>query len=109
MEVKDILALANAGFTAEQIAILARTAEAQPPAGSPAPAQPPAGSPAPAQPPAGEAVTPSPWDDVMKEIKELKQSAVLGNILGSAQPAEQGVNDILAEIINPPLKEGDKK
>ena len=99
MEVKDILALANAGFTAEQIAILARTAEAQPPAGSPAPAQP----------PAGEAVTPSPWDDVMKEIKELKQSAVLGNILGSAQPAEQGVNDILAEIINPPLKEGDKK
>lgn len=94
MEVKDILALANAGFTADQIAILAKTTDK-------APEQPEQNTP---ETPAGDHT--NPWDSVMKEIKELKQTAVHGNILGSAQPQEQSVDDILAEIINPPLKEG---
>ena len=97
MEVKDILALANAGFTADQIAILAKTTDK-------APEQPEQKAP---ETPAGDQNTQ--WESVLKEIKELKQTAVLGNILGSTQPPEQSVDDILAEIINPPLKEGDKK
>ena len=105
MEVKDILALANAGFTADQIAILAKTTDKAPEQPEQkAPEQPEQKAP---ETPAGDQNTQ--WESVLKEIKELKQTAVLGNILGSTQPPEQSVDDILAEIINPPLKEGDKK
>lgn len=105
MEVKDILALANAGFTAEQITLLARTTE-KAPEQPPAPKQPPEQPPE--QPPAPAPKTPAGIDQIMQEIRELKQTAVLGNILTSAQPKEQSADEILAMVINPPAPDRDK-
>lgn len=109
MDVNDILALAKAGFTADQIAMMLQAAPAPTPAPEPAPTPAPEPSLTPAPEPAPE---PAPdyslraaLADVTKELQDLRRSAVMGNILGSQQPPEQSVDDILAEIINPPMKE----
>ena len=111
MDVNDILALAKAGFTADQITMMLQAAPAVTPAPEPAPE--PARTPTP-EPAPEPAPTPAPEPDdslraaladVTKELQDLRRSAVLGNILGSQQPPEQSVDDILAEIINPPMKE----
>ena len=120
---EDILTLAKAGFTAQQIAALnqvggnaAPTAPASQPvapttptqesvaAPAPAPATPPAPAPAPATPPATAA--PHSVDDVLAAISGLSASIQNANLLTAQMPTEQKTAEtILASIINPPKKE----
>ena len=119
----DIIALAHAGFTAEQIAVLAAAEQQQPavqtpapapapvpapapaPASTPVPFQAPTPAPAPAPTPAptpAPVTTPDPFQDIMQQLG-LMQNAIQNNaLLAAQQPKEQTVDDILAEIINPP-------
>lgn len=77
MDIKDIIALANAGFTAQQIATMATTA--------PAPA-------------------PVPVDPIMEQLKALTTAVQTNAIINSQLPITQPETpeDILASIINPP-------
>ena len=79
MDIKDIIALANAGFTAQQIATMATTAPA------PAPA-------------------PVPVDPIMEQLKALTTAVQTNAIINSQLPITQPETpeDILASIINPP-------
>ena len=113
---EDILILAKAGFNAQQIAALnavgaaptpAPTPEPTPaptPAPQPTPAPTPAPQPTPAPTPAPQP-TPAPAtvDDVLKSVKDLTQTMQNGFILGSQQPKQPTAEEILANIINPPL------
>lgn len=114
----EILTLAKAGFTAQQIAGLSMVAN-QPvatpaqPVATPAqpvatPAQP---VPTPAQPvptPAQPVPTPAhPVDPVLAEIQKLTELVQGSNIMNVNQPKVQTPEEILAEIINPAPK-GDK-
>ena len=113
----DILVLSKAGFTAQQIAALAQTVQQPAPATvqqpvpaqvqqpAPAPVQQPA--PAPVQQPApAPAQQPAPAKDpILEAIQNLTGIVQNGNILQSQQPPkQQTAEDILANIINPPIK-----
>ncbi len=108
---EEILTLAKAGFTAQQIAGLSMVANqpiptlAQP---VPTPAQP---VPTPAQPvptPAQPVPTPAqPVDPVLAELQKLTGLVQGSNIMNVNQPKVQTPEEILAEIINPAPK-GDK-
>ena len=87
---EEILTLAKAGFTAQQIAGLSMVAN-QP---APTPAQP---VPTPAQ----------PADPVLAELQKLTGLVQGSNIMNVNQPKVQTPEEILAEIINPAPK-GDK-
>ena len=76
---EDILTLAKAGFTAQQIAALSMVGTAPAPAPDPAPAPQPATA-----------------DDVLKAMQQMM-------LLQTQQPKQPTAEDILAEIINPPL------
>ena len=101
---EEILTLAKAGFTAQQIAGLSMVAN-QP---VPTPAQP---VPTPAQPvptPAQPVPTPAqPVDPVLTELQKLTGLVQGSNIMNVNQPKVQTPEEILAEIINPAPK-GDK-
>ena len=101
---EEILTLAKAGFTAQQIAGLSMVAN-QP---VPTPAQP---VPTPAQPvptPAQPIPTPAqPVDPVLAELQKLTGLVQGSNIMNVNQPKVQTPEEILAEIINPAPK-GDK-
>ena len=103
---EEILTLAKAGFTAQQIAGLSMVANqpvvtpAQPVA---TPAQPVA---TPAQPVATPA-QPAPVDPVLAELQKLTGLVQGSNIMNVNQPKVQTPEEILAEIINPAPK-GDK-
>ena len=90
MKASDIIALATAGYTAEQIAVIAKAAKEQP-------AQQPAQQPSqqPAQQPDGYA-------DLMGKLDALTTQIQQSAILNSAQPREETADDILANIIDPP-------
>ena len=87
MDIKDIIALANAGFTAQQIATMATTAPAPAPAPVPAPAP-----------------APVPVDPIMEQLKALTTAVQTNAIINSQLPITQPETpeDILASIINPP-------
>ena len=106
MKIDDIIALAKAGFTMEQIGELNRIL-AQP---EPAPAPQPEPAPAP-QPEPAPAPQPEPAKDYQKIFEELtgiKQAIQQGNIgSDSFTKPTRTVDDILADVINPPRK-GDK-
>ena len=87
---EEILTLAKAGFTAQQIAGLSMVAN-QP---APTPAQP-VPTPAP------------PADPVLAELQKLTGLVQGSNIMNVNQPKVQTPEEILAEIINPAPK-GDK-
>ena len=87
---EEILTLAKAGFTAQQIAGLSMVAN-QP---VPTPAQP---VPTPAQ----------PVDPVLAELQKLTGLVQGSNIMNVNQPKVQTPEEILSEIINPAPK-GDK-
>ena len=96
MKREDVLTLARAGFTAQQIAALADI--------QPAPAPDPAPAPAPAPTPeAAPAVNP---DLVQKFIDRLDglENAMQKNALLNSQQTfqEESADQILASIINPP-------
>lgn len=108
---EEILTLAKAGFTAQQIAGLSMVAN-QP---SPTPAQPvvtpaqPVATPAqPVPSPAQPVPTPAhPADPVLAELQKLTGLVQGSNIMNVNQPKVQTPEEILAEIINPAPK-GDK-
>ena len=113
---EDILILAKAGFTAQQIAALNTVSPAPAPeAPAPAPEAPtpeaPAPAPeAPAPAPATEAPAPAPatMDEILKSVQGLTQTFQNGFIMGAQQPKPITAEDVLANIINPPSpkKEG---
>ena len=123
---EEILTLAKAGFTAQQIAALnmvgTTPAPAAPaaPVAAPAPVAPAAPTPAPvaapapvapAAPVAAPAPTPAPAapqgataDDILKAISGLSAQVTTGLIQTTPQPSPATAESILAEIINPPQK-----
>ena len=108
---EEILTLAKAGFTAQQIAGLSMVANQPVPTPAqpvPTPAQP---VPTPAQPvptPAQPVPTPAqPVDPVLAELQKLTGLVQGSNIINVNQPKVQTPEEILAEIINPAPK-GDK-
>ena len=111
MNVSDILTLAKAGFTAEQIGKLMTidapaptlpTAPAPAPASAPAPAPAPASAPAPA-PASAQDDTSAMFDKVFQQIANLTGIVQRGNIASAHQPEVQQLTaeDVLAEIIRP--------
>lgn len=117
MNTNDILTLAKAGFTAQQIAALSMIGTAAPIADTTAPtvntgsvavsapqttaptAAPTVQAPAPAPAPAAAqdpAQAPATADDVLKAMQQMM-------LLQTQQPKQPTAEDILAEIINPPL------
>ena len=105
---EEILTLAKAGFTAQQIAALNMVGTTPAPV-APAPAAPTAPV-APVAPAAPAAPTPTPApqgataDDILKAISGLSAQVTTGLIQSTPQPTPATAESILAEIINPPQK-----
>ena len=91
---EEILTLAKAGFTAQQIAGLSMINNNPTPTPAPAP------TPTPAP-------VPTPVDPVLAELQKLTGLVQGSNIMNVNQPKVQTPEEILAEIINPAPK-GDK-
>lgn len=116
---EEILTLAKAGFTAQQIAALNMVGSAAPTVDTTAPTAP-TGSQAPTvtapqiqqpttpAPVAAPAPTPAPQgattDDILKAISGLSAQVTTGLIQTTPQPTPATAESILAEIINPPQK-----
>ena len=101
---EEILTLAKAGFTAQQIAGLSMISNQPVPTPAqpvPTPAQP---APTPAQPVPSPA---QPVDPVLAELQKLTGLVQGSNIMNVNQPKVQTPEEILAEIINP-VPKGDK-
>lgn len=94
MTVKDLVALANAGFNAQQIAAINAAMNAQ--TETPAPTPQPAPVPAPA---------PDQSAEILKQLGIISGQISAANIGNTQQPAQQSADDILAAIIAPPVKE----
>lgn len=110
MNYSDIIALARAGFTAQQIAQMAQAETAtapvtQEPAPAPVP-QEPAPAPVPQEP------TPAPdqFSAILAEMQTLKQTMQAQNRQSAEliPPTPQSAQDILSSIIAPPKKNGEK-
>ena len=97
MKIEDVVALAKAGFTAEQISKMMKDPAPEPIKQDPAP-EPKKQDPAPKTPDDG-------YKELMSAISGLSDTIKTMNIYGSKQPESQSVDDILAEIINPPKKD----
>ena len=128
MNINDILTLANAGFSKDEITKLAAVTPTLTPAPAPAPTpipvwpqQPPMHpsqtpvwpsaqthmySPAPA--PAPAPTSDDSINQMLAEMSLLRQDIQQNNILNSQQPKVETTDDIIAKIINPPKKEGNK-
>ena len=122
---EEILTLAKAGFTAQQIAALSQVGTAPATASTTAPtapvgvvaptapaiAAPQPTTPAPVAAPASvaPAAAPAPTqtattDDILKAISGLSAQVTTGLIQTTPQPTPATAESILAEIINPPQK-----
>ena len=85
---EDILTLSKAGFNAQQIAGLSMIQNQTAPAHAPAPAP-----------------APAPVDPVLQELQKLTGLMQMQNINNINQPPKSETpEDILASIINPPIK-----
>ena len=108
MKIEDIIALAGAGFSKQDIIKIAGTVSA--PAPAPAPIQTPASAPAPVPVPAQ---VPGNTQDVFNQrmgvldnrLDEITRLIQVGNLSNSQIPEPPTTNDMLASIINPPVKE----
>ena len=106
MNYSDIIALARAGFTAQQIAQMSQAEQVpQEPAPAPAPAveqQEPA--------PAIVQQTPDQLSAILAEMQTLKQTMQAQNRKNAEliPPTPQSAQDILSSIIAPPKKNGEK-
>lgn len=108
MTVKDLVALANAGFNTQQIAAINAAMNAQPetPAPTPQPAPVPAPAPQPVPMPApAPAPAPDQSAEILKQLGIISGQISAANIGNTQQPAQQTADDILAAIIAPPVKE----
>ena len=116
---EDILTLAKAGFTAQQIAALSVVGTVAPTVNTsaptapveqvaptaPAPITPQPTTPAPVAPAAPTAPTQAATtDDILKAISGLSAQVTTGLIQTTPQPSPATAESILAEIINPPQK-----
>ena len=106
MKIEDIIALAGAGFSKQDIIKIAGSVSAPVPA--PAPIQ----TPTPASAPAPVSV-PVPAQDVFNQrmgvldnrLDEITKLIQVGNLSNSQIPEPPTTEDMLASIINPPVKE----
>lgn len=102
MKFEDVVALAKAGYTADQIAKMAPLAEKQQPAQieQPAPA---------VQQPAAQIEQPAPAvqqpDPILAALEKLTNAVQANGIMRAEQPAEPSEEEILASIIMPTRKE----
>nr|DAJ00410.1 MAG TPA: TAL effector repeat protein [Caudoviricetes sp.] len=106
MKIEDIIALAGAGFSKQDIIKIAGTVSAP----APAPIQ----TPTPASAPASAPVSaPVPVQDVFNQrmgvldnrLDEITKLIQVGNLSNSQIPEPPTTEDMLASIINPPVKE----
>lgn len=108
MKIEDIIALAGAGFSKQDIIKIAGTGSIPTPAPAPAPILTPTPASAPAPAPA-----PVPVQDVFNQrmgvldnrLDEITKLIQVGNLSNSQIPEPPTTNDMLASIINPPVKE----
>lgn len=110
MKIEDIIALAGAGFSKQDIIRIAGTGSTPAPAPiltpTPAPAPAPAPVPVPAQ-------VPGNTQDVFNQrmgvldnrLDEITRLIQVGNLSNSQIPEPPTTDDMLASIINPPVKE----
>ena len=106
MKIDDIIALAKAGFTIEQIGELNRISPQPKPA--PAPQPEPATAPQPKPAPAPQPEPAKDYQKIFEELTGIKQAIQQGNIgADSFTKPQRTTDDILADLINPP-KKGDK-
>lgn len=114
MKIEDIIALAGAGFSKQDIIKIAGTGSIPTPAPAPAPA--PILTPTPASVPASVPVpaqVPGNTQDVFNQrmgvldnrLDEITRLIQVGNLSNSQIPEPPTTNDMLASIINPPVKE----
>lgn len=102
MTQNDILILAKAGFTAQQIAALSVTQVPAVPAEPAAPAVPPA-PPAPAAPAAPPVQAPLTYEQFQHELQKMA-------LMGAQQSGKvETADSVLASIINPPANTGEGK
>lgn len=112
MKIEDIIALAGAGFSKQDIIKIAGTGSIPTPAPAPAPAPTPTSAPAPAPVPV-PAQVPGNTQDVFNQrmgvldnrLDEITRLIQVGNLSNSQIPEPPTTNDMLASIINPPVKE----
>lgn len=104
MKIEDIIALAGAGFSKQDIIKIAGTGSIPTPTPTPAPASAPV--PVPAQ-------VPGNTQDVFNQrmgvldnrLDEITRLIQVGNLSNSQIPEPPTTDDMLASIINPPVKE----
>lgn len=101
MTIQDILDLAKAGYTKEDIAKLTQAADPQPQQEQ---------KPNPPEKAPEKTPTPAPAEDpamtaIQAQIDALKQMMQINNMLTVNQdaPKQRTIDDIFAEIINPPV------
>lgn len=99
MKIDDVLSLAKAGFTFNQISQLAQLAR-QSNATQTSTANPVTTAPQTQQTPANPQTTPAVFDQ-NKLVNDLVAQLQQSNILGSQQPETESADDVLAQIINP--------
>lgn len=110
MKIEDIIALAGAGFSKQDIIKIAGTGSIPTPAPAltPTPASAPASAPAPVP-----AQVPGNTQDVFNQrmgvldnrLDEITRLIRVGNLSNSQIPEPPTTDDMLASIINPPVKE----
>lgn len=110
MKIEDIIALAGAGFSKQDIIKIAGTGSIPTPTPAPiqtpTPASAPAPVPVPAQVPGN---TPDVFNQRMgvldNRLDEITRLIQVGNLSNSQIPEPPTTDDMLASIINPPVKE----
>lgn len=110
MKIEDIIALAGAGFSKQDIIKIAGTGSIPTPAPAPIQTPTPASAPAPVPVPAQ---VPGNTQDVFNQrmgvldnrLDEITRLIQVGNLSNSQIPEPPTTNDMLASIINPPVKE----
>lgn len=110
MKIEDIIALAGAGFSKQDIIKIAGTGSITAPAPAPAPILTPTPASAPVPVPAQ---VPGNTQDVFNQrmgvldnrLDEITRLIQVGNLSNSQIPEPPTTDDMLASIINPPVKE----
>ena len=107
MNIADIVALAKAGYTAEQIgkmSALETAPEAKTEPETEVKTEAKTETKTETKPEAQKSETDPTLQAILSSIKDLTTSLQSNAILKSEQPPEKTAEDILAEIINPPIK-----
>ena len=108
MTTQDILTLAKAGYTAEQISALAAAEQTQPQEQEQEQEQKPKQKQPRQKQPKQEQEQEQPQEqeqeqpDILAELREIKSAILKGAYMGAQQPTAQDAEAALAAIINPP-------